>query len=451
MENLTLVAALAFLAVTGIVTQVTQFSWLGFALSPLPLLFYRMDAFRMVLLTMAGYILFYEGSQAGSNFLFFNTPDSMMLVFIAMTLFFSRGPGSISIPVSAGLVPLYAFILYGLALSVAPIIQFGFEFYVMRDVKCLLFLALVPLLCRRDEPLFDPKNIFRILVAIVGFTSLHSLIELAGFFATGNRLLTWNEIYFSDAVLLIPILLTLNPEKRTRMFLYACLAICLLGLLATQTRGLWLSTLITFFLYGALRLARSKTIKIGAVVRSAQIALAMLIAGEAILRLSLGVGILEFIQSRMMAHSNNELINPYSSLGYRIHESLVVWEKRTWFGHGSGARLYLYFTQMGMSKFINWWSIHSEYFEILHKYGFVGLGIFMVFLIGLIRRAYRIAMHGKAFPSAMGFLAFSIMINHCLVSITSGYLIRENIMLLMVLMVGIVERYYPRVFPDHSK
>lgn len=451
MEHLTLVAALAFLAVTGIVTQVTHFSWLGFALSPLPLLFYRIDAFRMVLLTLAGYILLYEGSQPGSNFLFFNTPDSMMLVFIAMTLFFSRGPGSVSIPISANLVPLYAFILYGLALSVGPILQFGFEFYVMRDVKCILFLALVPLLCRRGEPLFDPKNIFRILLAIVAYTTLHSVIELAGFFATGNRLLTWNEIYFSDTVLLIPILLTLNPEKRTRTFLHICLAICLLGLLATQTRGLWLSTLITFLLYGGLRLAKSRTLKIGAVARGVQAALAMLIAGEIILRLSLGVGVLEFIQTRMMAHSNNELINPYSSLGYRIHESLVVWEKRTLFGHGSGARLYLYFTQMGMSEFVNWWSIHSEYFEILHKYGFVGLGIFMIFIISLIRRAYRMAMHGKTFPSAMGFLVFSILINHCLVSITSGYLIRENIMLLMVLMVGIVERYYPRVFPEPSK
>jgi hypothetical protein len=447
MEQITLVASLVFLAATSLATHLTQQTWIGFALAPVPLLFYRMDAFRMMLLSLACYLLFYEGFMPGSNFQFFNTPDSIIIVYIAMALFYGKSPPTFVLPVSAGLAPLYIFILYGLIDSIPSIFRYGFDFYVMRDVKNLLFLCLVPLLCRRDEPLFDPKNIYRILIAFVVFTALHSLVLLFGFFANSARVVSWNEVFLADAVLMIPILLSLNPERRTRNLLFVCLPICMIGLLATQTRGLWLSSIISYSVYIGIRLVKTKTLNIRSLLKSAQVALGLFVVAEIIFRITIGVGLLEFVQNRLMAHSNNELVNPYSSLGYRLHESMVVWEKRSWFGHGSGARLYLFFTQMGMSKFINWWSIHSEYFEILHKYGFIGLGIFMWFILSLIRRSFRIAIHGKAFPSAMGYLALTTLLNHCLVSITSGYLIRENVMLYMVLMVGIVERYYPRVFP----
>ncbi|GEM_PF-2755929 len=448
MENLTLVASLAFLAATSVLTHTLHQAWIGFALAPVPLLFYRQDAFRMMVLALSTYLLFYEAFMPSSNFLWFNTQDSLLIVYIAMTAFFSPNLAVFSIPMSAGLVPLYAFILYGFALSIQPIMEFGFDFYVMRDVKCLLFLCLVPLMCRKGEALFNPKNAYRILLAIIVFTSVHSIVLLFGFFTTGNRVTTWNEIFFSDSVLIAPILLTLHPEKRIRRLLLACLPICLIGLLATQTRGLWLSTLFSFATYIGIRLFKSRTLKISSLLKGGMTALAILCVGEIILRVAMGRGLYEFVISRMMSMDNHELVNPYSSLGYRIHESLVVWDKRTWFGHGSGARLYLFFTQLGMSKFINWWSIHSEYFEILHKYGFIGLGIFMTFLATLMRRAYRIAVHGKAFPSALGFVAFTTLLNHCLVSITSGYIIRENVMLYLVILVGIVERYYPRVFPS---
>jgi O-antigen ligase/polysaccharide polymerase Wzy-like membrane protein len=450
MEKLTLVASLAFLAITSLITHVSHQGWFGFLMAPVPLLFYRPDGFRMMLLAFAGYLVFYQVASPGSDFIFFSTPDSIVIAYVALALFYSPNLSAFSLPMSAGLVPVYAFTLYGLALSIVPILVYRLDYFVMRDVKCLMFLALVPLLCRKDEPLFDPKNLVRMLLAIVFLTTVHSATLLAGFFATGIRPLTWNEIYLADAVLIIPILLTLNPEKRIRTLLYFCLPICLVGLLATQTRGLWLSSLISFILYAGVRIAKARTIKVGAILKSAQAILGLLLLAEIILRLSVGTGLIDFVQTRLMAHSNNEFINPYSSLGYRIHESLVVWEKRTWFGHGSGARLYLFFTQMGLSKFINWWAIHSEYFEILHKYGFVGLGIFMAFILTLMWRAFRMAMRGKAFPSALGFLVFTTLVNHCLVSITSGYLIRENVVIYLVMLIGIVERYYPRVFPAAS-
>ena len=53
-------------------------------------------------------------------------------------------------------------------------------------------------------------------------------------------------------------------------------------------------------------------------------------------------------------------------------------------------------------------------------------------------------MRGTRYPSAIGFAVLITLCNHCLVSITSGYLIRENVMLYMVLLVGMAERYLPR-------
>jgi O-antigen ligase len=175
--------------------------------------------------------------------------------------------------------------------------------------------------------------------------------------------------------------------------------------------------------------------------------LILLGAAEILLRVSTGKGLEGYLLDRLTAHQAGELVNPWSSLGYRIHESLAVWEKRTWFGHGSGARLYLFFTQLGMSKYINWWSIHSEYFEMLHKYGFVGLGIFLWFLGAVLIRARRLAMQGARFPSAIGFVALITLVNHCVVSITSGFLVRENVMLYMAMIVGMVEYYLPRTAP----
>jgi hypothetical protein len=448
MDRLTLIATLAFLAATSILTHLTHQPWLGFVLAPVPLLFYSMGSVGFMFFALACYLLFYEAFAPGSNFIFFNTPDSLIIVFAGLALFNNRTFPSFGLPFSRGLVPLYAFILYGLALSIQPLIQFGADYYVMRDIKNILFLLLVPLLCRRGDPLFDARNLYLILVAFVVLTSLHSAVLLLDFIVNASRPISWNEVFLADAVLMIPVLLSLDPGPPVKKILYLCMPVCLLGLLATQTRGLWLSSMISFAFYLGFRLTKTRTLKLGAVLKVGQSVLGLLLLAEVILRATSGVGVLDFVQTRMMAHSNNEFINPYSSLGYRIHESLVVWEKRTWFGHGSGARLYLFFTQLGMSKFVNWWSIHSDYFEILHKYGFIGLGIFMWFILGLIRRSLGMAMKGKAFPSAMGFLVFTTLINHCLVSITSGYLIRESVMLYMVLITGIVERYHPRVFPS---
>jgi O-antigen ligase len=447
LDALTLWAYLGYLAILSIATHLSGQGWLGFLLAPAPMVFLRLDAFRFMLLALSGYLLFFEASNPAANFEYFNNPDLMVLAYMLLYLFNRRGFAVFRLPLSRGLLPLYAFILYGLALSVGPLAEFGPDLYVIRDVKNLLFLCLVPVLCRRDERALDPKPLFLLLLAILVFTAAHAVVVLTDFVATGARVVTWNEVFFADGVLIAPILLGLDLTRATRRILVACLALCLLGLIAAQTRGLWLSVIVSFALYMAMRMRHSRRFGVGALLNRLPLILLLLAAIELILRFSSGKGAADFLMNRLSASQSNELVDPWSSLGYRIHESLVVWEKRTWFGHGSGARLYIFFTQLGMSKFINWWSIHSEYFEILHKYGFAGLGLFLWFLAATLRRAWKVAMSGSRYPSAIGYVAVITLVNHGVVSITSGYLVRENVMLYMVLVVAMVERYRSRLEP----
>jgi hypothetical protein len=451
LDALTFGGYFAYLGILSLITHFTRQTWFGFFFAPLPMLFLRMDNFRFMLLAFAGYLLYFPGNLPGSNFLFFNTPDSLVLAYIGLFLFNRRGYAVFSIPFSPGLTPLYAFIIYGFALSVGPVLEFGSDFYVMRDIKNLCFLLLVPMLGRDGEPMFAPKALFHLLCGILAFTSLHAVIVLAEFLIAGGRVITWNEVFFADGVLLVPILLGLDLSKRIRGFLFASLVLCLMGLLACETRGLWISAAASFLVYASLRIRKAGFIGFDGLRKLLPALVLLVVSAEAILRLSSGTGLGGFILNRLTAHSANELVNPWSSLGYRIHESLVVWQKRTWFGHGSGARLYLFFTQLGMSKFINWWSIHSEYFETLHKYGFIGLGLLVWFLAATLRRALRLALRSARYPSTIGFAVLITLLNHCLVSITSGYLIRENVMLYMVVLVCMVERYLPRIEPIASK
>ncbi|MBW8886719.1 MAG: O-antigen ligase family protein, partial [Fibrobacteres bacterium] len=365
LDALTFGGYFAYLGILSLITHFTRQTWFGFFFAPLPMLFLRMDNFRFMLLAFAGYLLYFPGNLPGSNFLFFNTPDSLVLAYIGLFLFNRRG--------------------------------------------------------------------------------------YAEFLIAGGRVITWNEVFFADGVLLVPILLGLDLSKRIRGFLFASLVLCLMGLLACETRGLWISAAASFLVYASLRIRKAGFIGFDGLRKLLPALVLLVVSAEAILRLSSGTGLGGFILNRLTAHSANELVNPWSSLGYRIHESLVVWQKRTWFGHGSGARLYLFFTQLGMSKFINWWSIHSEYFETLHKYGFIGLGLLVWFLAATLRRALRLALRSARYPSTIGFAVLITLLNHCLVSITSGYLIRENVMLYMVVLVCMVERYLPRIEPIASK
>lgn len=445
MANPPLVLALGFLAALSLATHATHQGWLGFALAPLALLVVRLDSFRFLLLSFACYLFFFESSARSSTFLFFDVPDSLFIAFVAMSLLSRPDPFRLALPGGALPLLLGLFVAYGLLLSVYPLRVYGIlDIYVLRDLKNLLYLALAIPFCLAGKEVSAPGNVYRLLIAIVAFTALHALVALAGFAAGSPRAITWNEVYFADSILICAVLLRLDWSGRMKLFLRVCLGVCVLGLLATQTRGLWLSTVACLLIYAGIQILRNRGMGWRRMAEGLPVMLILLLAVEGIFRLALGKGILDFVQARLSSAQPDELIDPFSSMGYRLHESAAVWEKRSWFGHGSGARLYLFFTQLGMSKFINWWSIHSEYFELLHKYGFLGLGLFMAFLAVLLRRSWQVAGRPNRAVSALGLVALLTVLNHMLVSVTSGYLIRENVMIWLVLMVVIAHRYRPR-------
>ena len=78
----------------------------------------------------------------------------------------------------------------------------------------------------------------------------------------------------------------------------------------------------------------------------------------------LGVNPFEFIVNRFGDVKGDEAINPLSSGGFRIYETIKVLSNLTWFGHGMKAPLFLY--RPWERREGDWYGIHSQYIEILH-------------------------------------------------------------------------------------
>jgi O-antigen ligase len=149
------------------------------------------------------------------------------------------------------------------------------------------------------------------------------------------------------------------------------------------------------------------------------------------------------ITSRLNDFKIEELINPASSTGYRLYESFMVIREASLFGHGSGARIHLVDT-IGNTKWHHWWSIHNEYIEILHKYGFIGLGIFLLLLIIYFFKSAVLIFHHKSSLQTIGLITFLIMLQHCIISMTSGYIIRDNIVPFLAILFSLVETGWQR-------
>jgi len=95
----------------------------------------------------------------------------------------------------------------------------------------------------------------------------------------------------------------------------------------------------------------------GAAVASISMAFAIYLLCE----YAIGIDIKGYVVRRMVTVKENEFVTLHASIGYRIYESYAIWEKRTLFGHGTGAYIYLVKPFKGKIKFMKWWSIHSEY------------------------------------------------------------------------------------------
>ena len=82
---------------------------------------------------------------------------------------------------------------------------------------------------------------------------------------------------------------------------------------------------------------------------------------------------------------------------------------------------------------MDWWSIHNGYFEILHKFGFVGLGIFLWMYAALIASGWRKAHSASRATALFGNIVVAVLVNHAFVSITAGYFLRWGTAVLMLL------------------
>jgi len=92
---------------------------------------------------------------------------------------------------------------------------------------------------------------------------------------------------------------------------------------------------------------------------------------------------------------------------------------------------------------MKWWSIHSEYFEILHKWGFVGLGLYLWFLYKFFPGNHsKSCNRKKKFVSSLGAIAFLSLLNTSIISLSSGYFGRVNMIFYDILLIGIVVNYY---------
>lgn len=436
-----------YLTVLSVFTFTTESPSIAFFAVILPLFLFRITAFSIIVYYILCILLFFDPYFVSSNWSFLLVPDSVLFLFLFLIIVFRRDPFLFKIPKSKLLLSLYAFLLYGLILSIKPLLEDTIHPELIRDVKALLHLGLIIVFLKTD--IFQPKKLFFILFTIVTSSAIYGIVRIIGYYFDGQRVITYNEMFLSNSIVIAMLLLQTIQKRIIRIILYVSIICCLLGIIAVQTRSIWGSTLVSIALFALLYLKRNLKQKPGSVFKTIMALSFFGIASLLVLDWGLQIDVVGLISNRLGQYSDNELINPFSSMGYRVYESFMVWREMTFFGHGSGATIYLFFPHFQPPRWLHWWSIHSEYFEILHKYGIMGLGIFLIFLTAFLVKSFKLMMSTKSFGSLMGAISFLSLLNHMIVSITSGHIVRECDAYFIMLILGITE-VYSRSHPQKS-
>ena len=265
-------------------------------------------------------------------------------------------------------------------------------------------------------------------------------------FGAPPRFGTWNEILVGNSVLIAVILLRWLRNPNWRRLLAICIPVLFLGLYATQTRGIWMSTAGCLLVYALMNLALAliKRRPLAGMLKGWAAALMGAVALWGVFKFGAGVDLYDKISMRVVAHKEMEFVDPSSSLGFRLYESHRVWQERTWLGHGSGTTIRLWKPTKTSIVRMDWWGIHMEYAEILHKFGVVGLGLFLLLLGSAFWRSFRLAAGGRGFPSAMGFITLLALMNTAVFSLTSGYFLREPAVVYLLFFLVILKKFPPR-------
>jgi hypothetical protein len=368
--------------------------------------------------------------------------DSVIATFLLIRFLAAKELSTIRLPISWLLGLVYLFVIHGLIMAYASYKSMGYDVYLVMDVRSTLYLLLVPFLL--NDRVFSPKKLFRILLSVVFFSTIFAVIAIGVFSVTGNRVICWSEIFFSDSFFIAIILMPVIANRRMKAFCGACAVLCFAGLLTAQTRSIWISTGVLSAAYGLMAVVRNKYFQFGRALKVLALSVVVVIAIQMILLVTIKLDLRTYVLSRLSNDtSSSSLVNAGSSLGFRIYESYMVWRERSLFGHGAGARIFLYNTTKVPFKFMGYWCIDTGYFELLHKYGFVGLGLYCGIILFTLIRASTLMRSRKRITQTLGAIAFFTLLNNAIISIASGYVFRENVMIYMVVLIGLVEFYKP--------
>lgn len=434
-----LAVSMVWSALLLVISIVTHFPYAALVLFPLPLVLFKVTAWRAVVLVVMGYTAFFDPLQAHTLAGVLLVPESALFIFVVLYLSAQPKRAVPRIPQSLNMLLLLLFCGYAILMTLPTFLVMGFDTYVVNDLKSILVLLLVPLLLR--DGFFEPRKLIALLFLLVIFSTVFALGSIVYFLIDQGRVITWNEIYFGVGFVLSVILRRQLKKHSARIVLTACGTVLAAALVLTQTRGLWIAVFLALIVYGAFSV---RSFRFSDVAKRIVPFVASLAVLTMVLSLVFQFNLITFVQNRFMQNEKNELATPTSSMGYRLYECYTVYQHATFLGHGSGARLHIYMPFINKNKAIEWWAIHSEYFEVLHKYGYFGLALFLALLVTTTVKAFRLACSPRFSTKIYGYVALTTMLILVELSITSGYIRRPNSVYLTMLVIGMVEYYYPR-------
>jgi hypothetical protein len=433
-----------YLLILALIVSFSEHQLIGMLLAPLPLFFFRINSTNMLILYFACNLFFFPSSWDGANFYFMQISDAVLIAYLVCYYIKKEDFFSFVLPRNSMVLVLYVFLFFIMIRAIGPLLGKGYDIWLFYDIKKYLVFMLAAFFC--TQQIFGPKKIVTILFAIIFFTVLHSLTAVISFFFTQERQLTWNEIYFGNIPIVCLVLLTVVKKVRYKIFLTISALLSLLAMLSTQTRSIWIATticIVSFLFYQFF--IKMKKVEVQEVVKTLLLTVIMVVIIQILMQVFLGTDLWTFLIKRLTSFKSGDPINPFSSIGYRFYESYCVLLHRTFWGHGTGAYLFIFETQGKGYKWVNWWSIHSEYMEVIHKWGIFGLGLYLVFLGFILKQSFQLLLSKKKFIAAMGAIAFFTIVNTLIISITSGYFFRVNMIMFDVIIVGIVANYYYRL------
>lgn len=377
------------------------------------------------------YILFFDPARPLSLYYRLSPVDTFLAAWISALWILKNNRAAFTIPVCGLSLSSYALVLIGIMGGLRGFLNLGLDAYVIGDTRNVLYLLLLPILSHTATVCLKAQ--FRIWTIMLLWISITTLLHGTHSLVSGVRLITWNEPIFGYGMVIAAGSFSLVRDKAMRVFLVTAGILSFVGLLATQTRAAWAAGVAGLLLCLLLQI-RLKTL-FTRVLPGFVAALFFLFASITLLRV-IGFDMIRFMAVRLTQISSEELVSPNASLGFRIYEALNVLKDVSLFGHGAGARLFIYIPWANINRFVKWWYIHSEYFEVLHKYGILGLFTLLVFFSIAVFRSVVLSFSSSRGKRAIGRVSSGVIVTTMLLSVTSGYLTRPNTLLILVAVIA---------------